>query len=242
MKMRDWQGCFLVWGWLCCCAAEVEGGIWVEMGDAGALPGTAQVTRGIGNLDSIEGEIDNVGFEDIDMFQLRIINTDVFSAALSSPALGGLLDTYLFLFDSGGLGVVADNDSETYPFDPISEIPVGTLSGHPTGTYYLAVSTAFSDGDLPLDGAGSLIFDPEDLAEDSSFVDPDFGSGTVSPESPRGSVTDWQLDLDDSDDGPYQIALTGATYSVIPEPASLAVWSLIAMVIIGSGWWRRRTP
>src|SRR5215470_2717087 len=40
---------------------------WAEVGDAGELPGTAQVPTGVGTLDAITGTI---GFHDVDLYEI----------------------------------------------------------------------------------------------------------------------------------------------------------------------------
>lgn len=209
-------------------SGQLSAAIWTEVVDAGDIPGSAQVTSGSGTLNTIVGTIDNSLYEDIDMFAIQVSDPGNFSASLFSDPLTGLLDTYLFVFDSAGRGVVADNDAFLIPgpLDPISEIHVGALTGQSAGLYYLAISTglAFLEGDLPLDGYVDFIFDPLDL-------DSDTGSGNVLPVS-NDPITAWNLDSDDLDDGAYEIQLTGTEYAneAIPEPSSFLVWSLIGVI------------
>jgi len=50
---------------------------WKEVGDAGELIDTAQVTRGSKKLDYISGEL--TGYNDVDMYQIHIDEPDAFS-------------------------------------------------------------------------------------------------------------------------------------------------------------------
>jgi hypothetical protein len=112
---------------------------YVEVGDAGDLPGTAQVVSGAVTLDSISGFLD---FNDADMFAINLTG-----AAFSASTLGGATwDTQLYLFDSTGAGVVGNDDSgggfQSY------------IAGTPSpGLYYLAISSWNYD---PQSAAGAM--------------------------------------------------------------------------------------
>src|SRR5262249_38282486 len=74
---------------------------WVERGDAGGLPATAQITEGdrFQPLTAITGIIN--GNRDADMFQIFISDPSKFSATtVGTP--GTLTDSQLFLFDANG--------------------------------------------------------------------------------------------------------------------------------------------
>ena len=207
--------------------SRAEATIHVEMGDAGDLPGTAQKTVGIGSLDSITGELEPE--HDIDMFAIMIDDAVAFSAQLFSDEL---IDTYLFLFDSDGTGVVANDDAPTVPV-PLSEIPP---TPYTPGLYYLAVSGTYvgEDGDLPMDGDGEFIFDPVELFTSS------FAGDTVLPDSGE-PVEGWNLAPSVfSNKGPYEIVLTGAEPAVIPESSSFVIWGLIILAVVGLVSVRRR--
>ena len=65
-----------------------------ESGDAGELPGTAQAT-GSGALATIHGNLTSgLGFHDVDLFAINIVDKTIFSATVVS---GGttVFDTYL---------------------------------------------------------------------------------------------------------------------------------------------------
>ena len=116
-------------------------GGWTEVGDAGDLPGTAQVVTGSGPLDAIVGTISG----DVDMYQIYIASPAAFSAYATGP------DPMLFLFDQAGLGVYGDDDSGS-GLDAF--LPAGdTYSPTTPGIYYLAISTFYS---MPSSSSGEI--------------------------------------------------------------------------------------
>lgn len=108
---------------------------WVEVGDAGDLPGTAQVVTGGAQLDGIIGVVD--AGTDIDMYKIFITEPANFSAIASwdGTDLSEDNDAQLFIFDEAGFLVAKDDD------DGVRALPAiyaGELAGHPAGDYYLA--------------------------------------------------------------------------------------------------------
>jgi hypothetical protein len=203
-------------------AAPAQAGIWTEVGDAGQLPATAQVTVGDGPLDTIFGRI--AGPNDVDMYLIRITDPALFSATTVSTPGSALTDTRLFLFDAGGLGVYANDDiSATNLF---SQLPAGLPVGpQEPGLYYLAVSA----------------FDVFPVSNDVIF--PDFPStGVFGPTGPGGAspVSDWGgqgLQV-----GDYTIQLTGAAYAFTPVPGGLVLAGSGALVLFAYGARRRAGP
>src|SRR6187402_3631151 len=84
--------------------------IYVETGDAGDSPGTAQIAAGSGPLTSILGQIDSSADDDI--YRIRISDPANFSASSnnSGTQLSVDHDTILFLFDEFGFGIIANDD------------------------------------------------------------------------------------------------------------------------------------
>lgn len=197
------------WRLFLCVAAVVgigffDGGVasadvWVEVGDAGQLPGTAQVPQGSGPLTSIMGAYTS---GNVDMFLIHIANPAAFSAQTS-----GATDPQLFLFNSSGFGVQGNDDA-----GPGLQAQLGPFVG-PPGNYFLAISGYDDDPTSP----GGLIF-------------PDFPFGPIyGPTGPGGgqAITGWTgFGFYDEE---YTIILQGATF--VPEPASIAVWSLLGLVV-----------
>ena len=130
---------------------------WVEAGEAGNLPATAQVPAGAGALTQIDGNINDPAEaqgpgNDRDMYLIQIDNP----AAFTATTVGGTtLDTQLFLFTQGGLGVAFDDDTAAATQSALS----GTFVPGP-GLYYIAVSRFDRD---PTGGGLELWLDRRDL-------------------------------------------------------------------------------
>jgi len=150
-----------------------------ENGDAGQLLGNAQSFTGQ-VVTSISGITD--GTNDVDLYQITLDGSQPFSASTA-----GIVDTQLFLFNSAGQGVYADDQSGT---DNQAALPANNLA---PGNYYLAVSAWNNDPQ----SAGGNIFAPGDLV--------------VEPTGPGGAfpLTGWNSSGFGSS-GSYTINLTGA--------------------------------
>ncbi len=164
-----------------------------ESGDAGSLPATAQQPQVAGSLDSISGSLN--GAADEDMFRICLTGGKTFSATtVGTP--GTLSDPQLYLFNSAGVGVYANDDS--VGLSPT--LPSGhALTPAGAGVYYLAIS-AFDDdpaSNSPASAAG-LIFPSTPF------------NAVHGPTGPGGGqpVADWTNNTGQT--GTYTIALTGA--------------------------------
>jgi hypothetical protein len=188
-------------GGLLAIAPSTHASSWTEIGDAGSLPATAQIPTGTGVLDSIVGTID---YGDVDVYQIRVTGGGTFSAA-AVGAYPLFLDPQLYLFDSTGRGVYA-NDDESPP-DPIfppgrAVLPAGDpLTPMAPGIYFLAISTAYLE---PV-SSGGFIFPCMGCAP--SLVAGPSGPGGGSP------ITGWSGTPFSA--GSYTITLTGAEFSAI---------------------------
>jgi hypothetical protein len=104
----------------------------VEDGDAGDLPATAQdlSAEGVERIDGVAAD-----GSDVDMYRLCVSGGGSFSAS----AVGGTaVDTQLFLFDSAGRGVYANDDDRDGVLQ--SRLPSGhALTPQVEGEYLLAV-------------------------------------------------------------------------------------------------------
>jgi hypothetical protein len=153
----------------------------VEIGDAGNLPATAQVIQDVPALTGVNGTL---GTADQDMYKFRVTG-GVFTATVSFLTPGA--DSQLFLFDSTGMGLFANDDA--FALAGPSQI-TATLAA---GDYYLAISEFNFD---PI-SSGGLIFPDNFLGQIAAT-----GPGAGSP------VTDWTAS---SGDGfTYEITLTNA--------------------------------
>jgi hypothetical protein len=120
---------------------------WKEVGDAGELIDTAQITRGSKELNYISGELK--GYNDIDVYQIYINDSDAFSVTAQAD-LSVDNDAMLWLFDFDGYLVMYDDD------DGLGFLPQfnpGEMSGKDTGLYFLAIDLYMTEpmGD-PLTG------------------------------------------------------------------------------------------
>jgi hypothetical protein len=163
-----------------------------EVGDAGDLPATAQDLSGA-DVDTINGTAADPS--DIDMYRVCIGGGGTFSA---SSVGGTSVDTQLFLFDSSGHGVYANDDQMEGVVQSL--LPAGhSLTPQARGDYYLAV--------------GAYNLDP--LGAD----EPSFGSGTgvVGPTGPGGAqpISGWGGRP--GGPGPYTLTLTGAECAEPPD-------------------------
>ncbi|MEZ5962983.1 MAG: hypothetical protein R3F56_03960 [Planctomycetota bacterium] len=170
---------------------------WTESGDAGKLPGTAQVVAlGSGALTQIDGNIDNSSEtggaqDDKDMYMIYITDTATFSATTTG---GTTLDTQLFLFSLDGKGVSHNDDDPTTT--GLQSRVTGVFVPAP-GCYLLAVSTYNRD---PQSGGG-LIWANSPFNVERQPDGPNAG----------GAVDSWTSQTTGST-GAYSIFLTGAAY------------------------------
>ena len=208
------------------------GGPVLEVGDAGDLPGSAHPT-GAGAVPTIAGSIATA--TDADMYAITITTPAAFSASTIGPTGVGILsDTQLFLFDSSGMGIYANDDSPSGGLRSLLPLK-GDLSFNPNGLgpsapglYYLVVTSYNTD---PVSGAG-LIFPNTPF----NVVHGPTGAGGGSPISGYSHTTGTAV-------GDYTIRLTGTSGfagTVVPLPP--AVWGGLAMLSsIGILKARRRT-
>lgn len=182
-------------------------------GDAGNLPGTAQVTMGVGALTMITGDHQA---NDVDMFAINITN----AAGFSASTIGGtFFDTQLFLFDSGGMGVT-HNDDDPSGAGGLQSIITGVFVPGP-GLYYLAISQYNGDPS----SAGGLIWENTPFNVERQPDGPGAGSPVISW-SAAGLTVDT-----------YAISLTGAEFAAVPEPATFVA---LGIGLAGLAMLRRR--
>ncbi|MEK6702509.1 MAG: hypothetical protein AABZ53_09615 [Planctomycetota bacterium] len=185
--------------------------IWNEHGDAGSLPGTAQITTGVGPLHEIRGTIG--GAED--MYCIRVTNVHDF---LASTVHGAEFDSQLWLFNAVGRGRAFCDDAASGVFQ-------STISGqflHEGGVYMLAITQYNNDA---LDGDGRLLWN------DTPYI------GERAPDGPGAAniIRRW-TGMPEEPLRAYTIFLRGATFCEVPVPGSLSVLSVAAL----AGLRRRR--
>lgn len=137
------------------------------------------------------------------MYKIHIDGGGTFSAT----TVGGVgFDNELFLFDSGGKGVYANDD--VTGFRAPSTLPAGNpLTPINSGDYYLAITQCCSE---PVSSGGQIFTVAKPNNNDLSGPT---GAGSASPVAGYSGAFDAT-----PGGGSYQIFLTGAHASVVPEP------------------------
>src|SRR4051794_826441 len=166
-----------------------------EVDDTGELPATAQEVGPAGPLDAIDGTID--GDTDRDVYKICLTSGPDFSASTLGNAG---FDTQLFLLNSAGKPVYADDDIGDPKLPPlVSRLPAGDDLGPKTpGVYYLAISAYDAD---PMGDGGPLFSTP---------------SGAVVGPWHDLSMTEWSSTAAQPG-GAYRIDLTGAESCIAPD-------------------------
>lgn len=188
--------------------ASARGEIVMEVGDAGDLASSAQFSTSPSDVSAIRGVLS--GYHDADMFAILIENPAIFSATTDAPGTSAL-DTQLFLFDTDGMGVLANDDiaNGNGPYNPRSHLPAGSLASLAAGIYYLAISGWDRD---PVSIGGQIFTDDQNYAG----VVTAGGPGRFQP------LQGWDGNgALNGGVGEYTIALTGV--AAIPEPASVVL-------------------
>jgi hypothetical protein len=209
-------------GVLCVCLLTTTpaAASFIEIGDAGDLPATANMTGGVGPLTTILGNLTAADpFDavlDVDMFGIYISDPAAFSASTVAAVGMNVDDPQLFLFTSTGVGVLMNDDDPSGMSgaqSAIGALPLGFLAG----LYFLAIGWWDNE---PVSALFDLIFD-----------------ATTSLPAVSDPVAGWNLDVLLRIDVPtaYEIDLTGALPSTaIPEPA------LMTMALVGAAALLRR--
>ena len=206
-------------------APSADAGIvWTEVGDAGDSLATANDPLGVGAIDAIIGTLpDQPADTNVDLFKIFIPDVSLFAATTDNFPATELFDSWLYLFDSGGLGVAASGSTVGGSFN--ATISQGSVSG-PPGVYYLAV-TRFET--FPTSSSGPIF---PDLVLEST------NGEVVGSTGPGGSdpLASWvALDIFDFEN--YRIDLTGAEVAsppsnVVPEPSSFILWGVLLFVFL----------
>lgn len=195
---------------------------YLETGDAGDLPGTAQIVSGAAgtSLDQLSGALlitNNIS--DSDMYQIYIPNPSAFSVSNTAFVAGSNnFDSQIFLFSAAGLGRVGNDDAASGGSQ--SSIPAGSFTGA-AGNYYLLIS---GSGRYATSSGGLIFPNFNDGTTDASTV--------VGPTGPGGGSAITGYTGNSSEGGNYQLRLTGAQFVVVPEPST---WALVAAGAVGLG-------
>lgn len=180
---------------------------WNEVGDAGDMIATAQVTVGAGPFTTLNGALGSAG--DVDMYCIELGLTP---RVLGIPAVQlqcvMVSGPNVWVFDAAGNGV-ATNQICAGGFKTVT-----TAMFPSPGTYYVAVAY---DGVRP-QSAGGAIWDPSALTERA----PD-GPGAASP------LTGWAGAGNVAPVNPYQLSLGYITYCDAATPAAKPTWGALKL-------------
>lgn len=203
-----------------CYIAAARADVHTEIGDAGALPNTAQLIAGSGPLTRINGSLGRAGGDVIDMFRITISDPASFSAATTQLGESFMDDTTLFLFRVDGTGIAKNDDIDEVNF--LSLMPVGDshYAGLAPGDYILGIAPY---GVLPAvvtnpTSTNQLVFPFQPYTGVTGTLNgllPMLGYGEIS--SPAAT-------------GDYAINLTGASMVSVPSPAAAALLALGGLV------------
>jgi hypothetical protein len=204
--------------------------LWFEVGDAGQDLATANVTGGVGTLDTIFGNLSAPDpFDsalDVDLYAIYIANPATFSATTVNAPGFYVSDPQLFLFDVNGLGVYMNDDDESGLNGSQSRLPAGHPFGPVSaGFYYLGIGWWDNE---PLSAGGEIFSSVNGLGTNG----PDLGAGGADPLAGWDNNVLQRADLETA----YEITLTGSLVAV-PEPGTAG---LLVTVFAGLLAIRRR--
>lgn len=200
--------------------------VYTEIGDAGRTLPTAQGTgAGTQPLTQIFGSLLNAG--DVDLYVINITNPAAFSAStVNTITNNGTADTALFLFNSQGRPIYA-NDDDSGGLSLGATLPTGTVTV--AGIYYLAVSLSSAE---PVNFANLNLF---------AYATTSTSTRGPNPNAANTSLADWDTSnvngAGTTFPASYQIDLTGTSTAAVPEPTTLA---LLALGAIGAAVTVRR--
>lgn len=206
-------------------AGAAHAGPVTEGGDAGQLLGSAQTFSGSSAISAITGSLLTSSATDYaDLFRVYLYAGSVFSATTTASAWNtNNFDTALFLFDSTGHGVVANDDDPNV--GPQSTITISQTVGS-SGYYYLAIAGA---GYTPVSAGGSIF---------GNLVGKDQVGAVGAGGS--GALSGWQSISHEG--GDYEVVLQGAyaNVSAVPEPTTITML-MAGLGLVGVAARRRRS-
>lgn len=203
-------------------ACSASAGTWTEVGDAGHNGvAEAQLTDGSGPLDTIVGVIDGVYPDncDIDLFGIRIADSDTFYASLLIPDGGShdFYDTVMWLFDADGYGVVRNDDYGSYGGGWHADSRIDAVGVPAPGVYYLGVASYYS---YARDASSGLLFDGAGWFPGDHFQE--------MPVPTAGPLDHWTEH--GYDQGDYAVVLNGAEF--LPEPGTAILLAMGGLMML----------
>lgn len=187
---------------------------WTEgeygQGDAGGVPGSANVTIGGGTLTDIIGALSDET-AGADMYEIYIPNLQDFTATSTGTGDDPIVNPALYLFNASGDGLYGDDNTGAGSQASISGASAASAS---PGLYYILIVPS---GHLPENGSTLLFGDLTNTIGQanalSSLVIKKYATSGTTP-SPADSGKD------------YDIVLTGADFAEAPEPGTVALMGL----------------
>ncbi|MEM8875956.1 MAG: hypothetical protein AAGD32_17055 [Planctomycetota bacterium] len=208
-----------------------------ETDDAPISPLEALRPEGTGPLTTITGATFLFPFDPVDSYVINITDPDNFQATTASgidPAasVDGFFDTRLFLFTLDGTPVLGNDDvagvfqsaitaPENFPGTVASSATGVTLT---PGEYVLSIG-GFSDD--PIDTDGTPLFGVDGFgftADNDALFGADPNAGAFVQYESEAGTTGFEAQN-------YTIALTGVSFPVIPEPASLGLLAASGLLL-----------
>jgi hypothetical protein len=184
---------------------------YIEVVDAGqTLPTASSTGAPPVTLTSITGNISSSN--DADLFAITITNTTTFSATASSAAG---IDTSLFLFNSSGTPVIANDDGSGTSFQAKIAAGNSLLTSLSPGTYFIGISLS---GNEPVNLNNQLLFT---LDQPTTAV-----RGIASNLNPK-TLSTFDSNTSFPETGDYTLTLTSTQGAInpfaVPEPSSFAM-------------------
>jgi len=211
---------------LICGSAWARGPEWVEEGDAGSNPQTAQTVTASGGVTKVRGAL--LGFPQLaglsgdfeDMYRILITSPTEFHFRTDPDSGGGAdFNTLLWVFSETGLGLLGNDDAN----NPGVGSAIFQLSNDGTGSgifqpgIYLVCVTG--TGNVPLSQGQQMFF----------FGTPTEVSGPDGPGG-LGIVDGWSNSFDGGGIGDYELAFQGV--SGVPGPGVLAGLAMLTVISV----------
>ncbi len=174
---------------------------YTEVGDAGELTGTAQSIGG--GFDTIAGFLGSGS----DLFALHL-SSGTFEVSVTYDTF----DPQIFLFDSTGMGIVANDDS-----------------GNTLASFF---STILSDSGLYYLGISDWDYDPVSMTGE---IFTDNWTGIAYPTGPGGanSLIGWSTGNSLGEEYTIELSQTTMAPSTVPEPTTMLLFGMGLLGLVG---------
>ena len=178
---------------------------WNEIGDAGSLVATSQITVGTGSLTQINGNLASP--TDVDLYCVRLSSVAPAGLPIVSLQCVVIQGPNVWLFNAAGHGVFSNSTCSAG-----NKTILAPSVSLPVGTYYVAVSYTGID---PQSAAGAIW-----LSAPPTQRAPD-GPGAAGP------LTGWAGVPNVQPINPYQVNLSFMTHCDAPTPVTPTSWGTL---------------